>query len=392
MLPPSICIFEDDRFSDFLPLTWFRAVFELRCGFYTMAERIRRLFPEATTYLQCRSELGGIVSERYADCRVNVAPREGCLFINGAVIPDEPFLKQVLADRTLTYTHQGVPVAFWSGLGTRKVEIPCTRLSYVWELLHRNAEQIRQDFHPDESAPLPGHVHVVEPQRIVIGKDVVLKPGVVLDAEQGPIVIADGATIMANAVLEGPCCIGKGSTVKIGAKIYGGTSIGPVCKIGGEVEGSIVQGYSNKQHDGFLGHSYLGEWCNLGADTNTSDLKNNYRTVSVRVNGRDVDTGSLFVGLMMGDHSKSGINTMFNTGTTCGPMCNVFGAGFAPKDIPAFSWVDSGKIGEYNLPKALEVSRTVMRRRGLELTPVYEELIRHVHEETEDERASGTHP
>lgn len=194
--------------------------------------------------------------------------------------------------------------------------------------------------------------------------------------------IGNNVTVMPNAVIEGPCYIGDHSVIKAGAKIYESTSIGPVCKVGGEVEASIIHGYSNKQHDGFLGHSYIGEWCNLGADTNTSDLKNNYSSVKMNVNGKEVDTGSLFVGLMMGDHSKSGINTMFNTGTTVGVSSNIFGAGFPPKTIPSFAWVDGQDVQGYRLDKAIEVAKIVMARRKVTMTDSYMALMKYIFEIT----------
>ncbi|MEJ2637882.1 MAG: hypothetical protein P8184_21680 [Calditrichia bacterium] len=172
------------------------------------------------------------------------------------------------------------------------------------------------------------------------------------------------------------------TAIKIGAKIYEGTSVGEVCKVGGEVEESIFQSYSNKQHDGFLGHAYIGEWVNLGADTNNSDLKNNYGNVKVNFGGAMVDSGSMFVGLAMGDHSKSGINTMFNTGTVVGPMSNIFGSGFPPKYIAPFSWGGAEQMVEHELEKALETARLVMQRRGKQLTPEYENIFRHIYSES----------
>jgi UDP-N-acetylglucosamine diphosphorylase/glucosamine-1-phosphate N-acetyltransferase len=208
----------------------------------------------------------------------------------------------------------------------------------------------------------------------------------VLDAEDGPIFIDEGATIMANASLQGPLFVGAKSTIKMGAKIYEGTSIGPVCKVGGEVEESIFHAYSNKQHEGFLGHAYLGEWVNLGADTNNSDLKNNYGTVRVHIDGKTIDSGLLFVGLFMGDHAKSGINTMFNTGTVVGVMSNVFGADYPDKLVPSFAWGGAASCETYACEKALQVARRVMARRNRELTKAQEAVLRQVFELTAHER------
>jgi UDP-N-acetylglucosamine diphosphorylase/glucosamine-1-phosphate N-acetyltransferase len=209
---------------------------------------------------------------------------------------------------------------------------------------------------------------------------------VVIDASEGPVAIADGVTVMANASLAGPLSIGAGSILKMGAKIYGETTIGPVCKVGGEVGESIIHGYSNKQHDGFVGHSYLGQWVNIGAGTDTSDMKNNYSAVRLSVGGESVDSGHPFVGLFMGDHSKCGIGTTFNTGTIAGVCCNIFGAGFPPKFIPSFSWGGNAGFSEHDSEKAIETARIAMARRDRELDSAGESILREVFELTREER------
>ena len=183
--------------------------------------------------------------------------------------------------------------------------------------------------------------------------------------------------------------VGEGSSIKAGAKIYENTSIGEICKVGGEVEASIIHSCANKQHDGFLGHSYLGMWVNLGADTNNSDLKNNYGNVKVVINGSSVDSGSQFVGLTMGDHSKSGINTMFNTGTVVGVSCNVFGADFPPKYIPSFCWGGAKGLDVYDLAKSVEVARSVQARRKHTMSDSEAEVLRVVFEATKRERENA---
>jgi UDP-N-acetylglucosamine diphosphorylase/glucosamine-1-phosphate N-acetyltransferase len=260
--------------------------------------------------------------------------------------------------------------------------------------VHHNPGQIKSDFaFFGRSGQIAGKIHplvtLLAEENIHVAAGAKIKPGVVLDAEDGPIFIDEGATIMANASLQGPLYVGRNSTIKMGAKIYEGTSIGPVCKVGGEVEESIFHAYSNKQHDGFLGHSYLGEWVNLGADTNNSDLKNNYGTVRVRIDGKTIDSGLLFVGLFMGDHAKSGINTMFNTGTVVGVMSNVFGADYPDKFIPSFTWGGAASGETYACDKALEVARRVMARRNRELTKAQESVLRHVFELTAPERLAA---
>jgi UDP-N-acetylglucosamine diphosphorylase/glucosamine-1-phosphate N-acetyltransferase len=203
--------------------------------------------------------------------------------------------------------------------------------------------------------------------------------GVILDATDGPIVIGRGARIMPNAVIMGPVVIGNDSIVKASAKIYEGTTIGPVCKVGGEIENAIFQGYANKQHDGYVGHSFIGEWCNLGADTNTSDLKNDYSNVRVQIEGEEIDTGSMFVGLLLGDHSKCAINTQFNTGTVVGVSSNIFDAGFPPKWIPSFSWGGAQGFVDYRFEKAMQVAEIVTGRRNIVQSEAERTLLRELY-------------
>ena len=191
---------------------------------------------------------------------------------------------------------------------------------------------------------------------------------------------------MSHSFIQGPASIGNDSIIKKGATVYHNTSIGEYCKVGGEVESSVILSFTNKQHEGFLGHSYLGSWINIGAGTNNSDLKNNYENITVLLNGKPVDTGSRFVGLIMGDHSKTAINTMFNTGTIAGVSCNIFGEGFPPRYIPSFSWGGSAFLKQYDIKKSLDVAEIVMKRRNRELTPEEENMLRKVFELTGKER------
>lgn len=386
-----ICIYEDDHYVNLYPLTLTRPVFELRCGASTLAERIARYFPEAEIFYQCRPLLASVYHEQYPDRRINHKISGECLFINGRVLMNDALMQQMSEHSGGEFINQGVIVGFWNSVKPVKLDAETRMIKYPWDLVKYNGECLREDFDRNKSghtrATIYAGVHLVNADAITIGEGSSIKPGVVLDAEHGPIMIGKHVQVMANTVIEGPCYIGDHSVIKIGAKIYGSTSIGPVCKVGGEVEGSIIQGYSNKQHDGFLGHSYIGEWCNLGADTNTSDLKNNYGPVSVTINGAEINTGSLFVGLTMGDHSKSGINTMFNTGTVVGVCSNVFGGGFPPKLIPSYAWVDSPKITLYKMDKAMQVANTVMARRKVTLGEKYNLLLQWIFEFAKDEHA-----
>jgi UDP-N-acetylglucosamine diphosphorylase/glucosamine-1-phosphate N-acetyltransferase len=256
----------------------------------------------------------------------------------------------------------------------------------ISDIIHDNARMLVWDFDhyfydQDNFFETEPGVTVLHPYNVWISEGVTLSPGVVLDASEGPIILDEGVKVMPNAVLCGPLYIGKKTLIKIGAKIYGNTSIGPICKIGGEIEGSIIQAYSNKQHDGFLGHAYIGEWVNLGADTNNSDLKNTYKNVafySYPHMGK-IDSGSQFLGCIIGDHSKTGINCSINTGTVIGIGCNLWGQGLISDFVPDFSWGESGKLSPYRLQAFCETARTVKQRRSLCFSVTETELYHNIY-------------
>lgn len=250
-------------------------------------------------------------------------------------------------------------------------------LSFTWQIIDENKAAIEDDFvkspfrgQSEESVVYPG-VRMVNEENIVIGEGAVVRPGVVLDASAGPIVINDGAIIMPGAVVIGPVYVGMNSIVKAGARIFEGTSIGDVCKIGGETDETIFASYSNKQHDGFIGHSYVGEWVNIGAGTNNSDLKNNYSSVRMWCGGSIRETGRQFLGLIIGDHSKTAIGTLFNSGTVVGFNCNVFGAGMADKFVPSFTWGNSRDAKAYELDRAILTAQVVLERRDVRFAGAY---------------------
>lgn len=405
-MTPNLCLFEDERFAQFHPLTLTRPVFELRCGMVSLREKIARQFPHAQHYLFCRDYLAQQTREALPRCRVNEMPNAASWFVNArflfhAPLPENPKHEMLLKHNGKAVAAYLKPERFAQDATNLQLperldevaehELEGQWLNYPWDLVHANAKEIARDFaFHNRGGQILGkfypNVTLLDEKNIFIAKSAKVKPGVVLDAEDGPIYIDEGATIMPNASLQGPLYVGENSTIKMGAKIYEGTSLGAVCKVGGEVEESIIHGHSNKQHEGFLGHAYLGEWVNLGADTNNSDLKNNYSTVKVMINGESIDSGSLFAGLFMGDHAKCGINTMFNTGTVVGVMSNVFGAGYPSKAIPSFAWGGVERVETYALDKALEVARRVMARRKREPTPAQEKVLRHVFALTEAER------
>jgi len=411
----TICIFEDSQYNKLHPISYTRPVYDLRCGITTLLEKIRRSYPRVKVVLHCRGYLSEVVKRDNPGISVNEIQADKCLFINGRILADEKFAAKIpLKGTDVVYMKDDTVVAArvsggklealkqrlndvfrvedFQGLEKKDVEVEI--IAYPWDLIKQNGKQIATDFRyltaNVKEKKIKGKVYpgaiLLAKKNIFIGEGAKIKPGVVLDAEDGPIYIGRNAHIMPQATIIGPAFIGEGTAIKVGAKIYENTSIGEVCKVGGEVEGSIIHSYSNKQHDGFLGHSYLGMWVNLGADTNNSDLKNNYGDVKVYINDEPVDSGSMFVGLTMGDHSKSGINTMFNTGTVVGVSCNVYGADFPPKYIPSFSWGGAESFTTYDLERALEVAKRVMQRRKVEMTDIDERLFSKVFELTQEER------
>jgi len=418
----NICIFEDELYRKLLPLAYFRPVYDLKCGITTLREKITRSYSESVAILHMRDYLCESQKEKNNGLHVNEVPKEvdKLLMINGRLLFENRFIKQFEFKGTdRSYISGSSLVAAWisgknlkdlSGSlakgpigtsdlpGATREEVRDARLiTYPWELIHQNGVQLVSDFEiltqgaPRVAGELYDGARLLNPSEIHIAESATIKPGVVLDAEEGPIYISEGVKVMPNAVIEGPAFIGENSIIKAAGKIYENTTIGETCKVGGEVEESIIHAYSNKQHEGFIGHAYIGEWVNIGADSNNSDLKNDYGSVKVYNDGSLVDTGSQFVGLTMGDHSKCGINSMFNTGTVVGVCCNIFGAGMPPKFIPSFSWGGAQDgLTTYRADKAIQVARRVMARRKITLTTNEEALIRKVFEMTKVTRHSET--
>ena len=265
------------------------------------------------------------------------------------------------------------------------------KIEHTWDIFSKNGEAIQQDFdllkYERTSQPIPSSNNVIAPENIFIEEGAKLE-FTTLNASSGPIYIGKNAEIMEGSTIRGPLALCDDATIKLGAKIYGPTTVGPFSKVGGEVNNSVLFGYSNKGHDGFLGNSVLGEWCNLGADTNNSNLKNNY--AEVRLWDYDTErfarTGLQFCGLMMGDHSKCGINTMFNTGTVVGVNANIFGSGFPRNFVPSYSWGGASGFSTYLTKKAFEVAEVVMSRRNIEFTLQDKAILEHVFEITKKYR------
>jgi UDP-N-acetylglucosamine diphosphorylase/glucosamine-1-phosphate N-acetyltransferase len=397
-----LCLFEDDHVRNFLPVAATRHLSHLLSGTMTLRERAVKATGDTAVVLHGRGFIRAY--HRAAGEHVD-RPAVATLFVNARVPLASALVAEFPDGEEWIATHGGETIAArleersiakldwdadaldFTGLSmVERHEIaiePGAVYEYLWDLIYDNGERIADDFaggvYEQEGLVMSG-AHLINPSQISIGAGSVIKPGAVIDASAGPVVIGDDVEVMPMAAIEGPCSIGHDSRVKIGAKIYGQTSIGPWCKVGGEIEGSIILGYSNKQHDGFLGHSYLGRWVNLGADTNTSDLKNNYGTVRLAIAGRQINTGRIFVGSLIGDHVKTAINTMLNTGTVIGAGANVFGAGFPPKSIPAFAWGGFEGGERYRLDQAIEVAARVMGRRKVPMTSADETLLRYLYD------------
>jgi UDP-N-acetylglucosamine diphosphorylase/glucosamine-1-phosphate N-acetyltransferase len=261
------------------------------------------------------------------------------------------------------------------------------QVEYPWEIFSMNGKAIEDDFElitqGRKSKPIPESNKVINPNRVFIEEGATIECSV-LNASSGPIYIGSDAEIMEGSLVRGPFALCEHSALKMGAKIYGPTTIGPYSKVGGEVNNCVIFGYSNKAHDGFLGNSVIGEWCNLGADTNNSNLKNNYAIVKLWSYNKKgfIDTGLQFCGLVMGDHSKCGINTMFNTGTVVGVSANIFGDGFPRNFIPSFSWGGAQGFSVYKTDKAFETAEKVFSRRGLEFNQMEKDILSHIFDQT----------
>ncbi|MCM8756898.1 MAG: hypothetical protein NC911_01655 [Candidatus Omnitrophica bacterium] len=406
-----ICIFEDSGWINLTPLSYLRPVFELRCGFHTLLDRVLPRLPGTKVSLYVRDYLTGLVKKKYPfpvndpeTFENDVLLVNGRWLITGEAPMDTTREAGHVTGNSLVYAlvrRENIR-RLWNGSldqlvadilsNLPKVPVQAIMIDYPWQLIHHNPSVLREDF---TATGLRGLQGKLASQAIIYGPtDLVylaagaeVHPLVVLDTNSGPIYIEEKAKILPNARVEGPCYIGAKTEIMPGASIREGNSFGPLCKVGGEVEESIFHGYSNKYHDGFIGHSYIGEFVNLGALTTNSDLKNDYSTVSVPVNGTLVDTGELKVGSFFGDHTKTSIGTLFNTGSSIGVMCNITAGGILPKFFPSFVWYVNNKFMKgFGLEMMIETARSAMARRKRELSSEEESAIRTVYELTREMR------
>jgi UDP-N-acetylglucosamine diphosphorylase/glucosamine-1-phosphate N-acetyltransferase len=350
----------------------------------------------------CLGEKTGSLTENYLQKVFPTNAGEENIFINGGVFGNNALIEsinrltpgQVLVKGEIVIaarpTEKGLDITQFhehiKGLSTQHFEGDIQELQNVWNIFSQNGKAISYDYElitsGRQSAPIPENVYVTGSDKLFIEPGAVILPGCIINAATGPVYIGRDTEVMEGSMLRGPIALCEHSVVKMGAKIYGASTIGVGCKVGGEINNVVFFANSNKAHDGFLGNSVIGEWCNLGADTNCSNLKNNYDGVQVwhEASGKSVSTGLTFCGLMMGDHSKCAINTMFNTGTVVAVSCNIFGAGFPGKFIPSFSWGGSDKIIAYNFEKSIETANRMMDRRGKKLSDDEVEMYRYIFE------------
>ncbi|GAB4376513.1 MAG: GlmU family protein [Salibacteraceae bacterium] len=378
-----IVLVDDDSRNHLFPITLTRPVSYIRLGIFTLIEKWR-LFTGAEVSPMAPDYLAQLFPLRLRD--VN-------LFVNAALIPEPDNVGEIIDLKRGEYLYD--KNGRWVAAVDERLEADSdkktkrtakTEFDFInrnWEIFRKNDLALRSDWkwvtENRTSLPVPDGVTVIG-QDIFVEEGAVLRPSIINTLE-GPVYIGRHAEVMEGSLIRGAFALGDHSQLKMGAKIYGGTSIGPYCKVGGEVNNCVFIGYSNKGHDGFMGNSVVGEWCNIGADTNTSNLKNNYAPVKVfnYALNRTENTGSQFCGLTMGDHSKCGINTMFNTGTVCGIFANVFGSDFPHRRIPDFGWGGASGFKTHRLEDALDTAKRMMERRSVELTEAHVGLYTHLY-------------
>ncbi len=394
-----ICIYEGDGLDRLSPLCDLRPAFDLRCGRFTLLEKLQFIYPRERFAFWVRDELQELTAEVHPRCGVNEGVDSDCLFLSAQAILDEAL--PVTGDEAL-FIHEGRVVGFRlkaaaaQRLGSVRSlsfdlpehEVKARVVEWPWELVEHNAGELLREVEvrgQKLEARSQKYGRGEEPGRIERGAAVVgdrkklhmeagsrVWPGTVVSTETGPVFLDKDAVVRPGSFIEGPCYVGPGSVID-GAKVRPGCSFGPQCRIGGEVEASLFQGYTNKHHEGFIGHAFVGEWVNLGALSTNSDLKNAYQPVQVSWQGKTIDTGRLKVGCFIGDHAKTAIGSLINTGTRIGTFANWFEPGLSPKEIPAFAW---GSKTRWPFGHVLSSAHKVMSRRGVTLSPAYERVLR----------------
>jgi UDP-N-acetylglucosamine diphosphorylase/glucosamine-1-phosphate N-acetyltransferase len=385
-------LFDGDVRNSLLPFTYTKPVADIRVGILTIREKWEKYLSLTTT----------TVTQEYLEEKYPMVELEENILINASFCPTKSLVEKVkrLSKNEAIFRGEDV-IAFFTSDSQEEVNFDdytpiefdeeILQIKNTWDIFSLNDKAIQEDFEliteGRTSEPIPEGTRYINKENIFIeeGAEITFAT---LNASTGPIYIGKDAIVMENAAVRGPFAMCNNAVVKLGAKIYGATTLGPYCKVGGEINNSVLMGYSSKGHDGYLGNSVLGEWCNLGADTNNSNLKNNYAEVKLwdYETGRFAKTGLQFCGLIMGDHSKCGINTMFNTGTVIGVFTNIYGSGFPRNFVPSFSWGGASGFTEYKTTKAFEVVEVVMERKNIVFDAIEQRILEHVFEETKQYR------
>lgn len=361
----------------FAPLSLTRPIGDLRIGIMTNTERWKLVEPSAEIFYETEAYLNSkYPSTSAAD-----------LVVNGALIPNDEIIAAILAlSENEKLVFESYELAY-KGTGSELVKYTGKTpllLENRWDIFQKNELAIQSDFDlisaGRTSQSISNSNTVIGDASLIFVEEGAMVEAAILNTTTGPIYIGKNAEIMEGSIVRGPLAMCEYSALKLGAKVYGATTLGPHCKVGGEVSNVVFQAFSNKGHDGFLGNATIGEWCNIGADTNASNLKNNYGTIAVYSyeTQQEEQTYLQFIGLCMGDHSKCGINTMFNTGTVVGVSSNVFGSGFPAKYIPSFSWCDVDAVVPFRFDKAIEYANNMMQRRKLSLSTAEIEILKHI--------------
>jgi len=381
-------LFDGPARNALLPFTFTRPVADILIGIMTIRQKWELRLGSTTTTL----------TEEYLSEKYPMVELEENVMINASFLPNailtemvsnlEPNQAIFKGDEVIAfYTNDEQEEVDFDTYEILEFEEDCITVKNTWDIFSKNNLAIQEDFdyltEDRKSQPIPKSINVIAAENIFIEEGATLE-FVTLNASAGPIYIGKDSEIMEGSVIRGPFALCENAQVKMGSKVYGATTVGPYSRIGGEVKNAVLFAHANKGHEGYLGDSVIGEWCNLGADTNNSNLKNNYEEVklwSYETEGF-AKTGLQFCGLMMGDHSKCGINTMFNTGTVVGVSANIFGSGFPRNFVPSFSWGGAAGFTTYLTKKAFETARLVMSRRGIEFDEREAAILEHVFEES----------
>ncbi|MCF8308211.1 MAG: GlmU family protein [Bacteroidales bacterium] len=398
-------LFDDSSRDYLLPLTYMRPISEIRVGILTIREKWEHYLNTQASFL----------TEPYLSKKFPIRKAEDNILINGSILPNPELVESIkelkpkqalVSDNYIIAIRMSADdVVNLQDVSTEEVkradhsektdidyfscQVEHLKIDYPWHIFKYNDQAIENDFnmltHKRKSARISRVDNTISKKKNVFLEPGAKVNGAFINAEEGPVYIGRDAEVMEGAMIRGPIALCNNAKIKMGAKIYGPATIGPYSKVGGEFEESVIFGYTNKAHEGFIGHSVIAEWCNLGADTNTSNLKNTYQQVRLYSypKGSFVQTGEQFIGLIMGDHSKCGINTMFNTGTVIGVNANIFGEGFQRNYVPSFAWGGKSGYKQYLFDKAVEVAETVYKRRGKTFDETEKEILKTIFDNSE---------